>query len=400
MDQHANNKESMKRENRRLVMQLLHGAALSRAELSKKTHLTQAAISSIVEELITEGIIFESGKVAKTQTGRRPITLEINAGWGYVLGISIDHDGIELGLLDLNGKILGHPVMLPYMENVSHALDAIAAAGIKLIDGQLADPKKVIGVGAIAPGPVDAKNGRILNPPGFDSWHGLNLQQELEKRLPYRVFVQHNANAIARAEYSFGLGRQYGSFAELIINTGIGMGLVLKNSVYSGAYGLGSELGHTSVDIHGRQCACGNRGCLEMYASTSAVLYDVRRLRKDIHTWHEFMDACFAGDILCLRMLDDQAAYLAHALINLNNLLELDAVILTGLVLYRGEMLAERIEKHVAAVSLNKDIHSLQICLSPLTEHLPVIAAGAVVTDRLFRHDLFLDLKKEHDHEA
>lgn len=400
MDRHANNKESMKRENRRLVMQLLHGAVLSRAELSKKTHLTQAAISSIVEELISEGIIFESGKVAKTQTGRRPITLEINAQWGYVLGISIDHDGVEMGVLDLNGQIVGEPINLPYADDVPQALDAIAAAGLRLIEERQVDVKKIIGVGAITPGPVDAKNGQILNPPGFDSWHGLLLRDELEKRLPYRVFVQHNANAIARAEYSFGFGKQYESFAELIINTGIGMGLMLKNSVYSGANGLGCELGHTSIDIHGRHCACGNRGCLEMYASTSAVLYDVRRLRKDINTWQEFMDACDAGDTFCLRLLDDQAAYLAHALINLNNLLELDAVILTGLVLYRGEMLAERIEKHVAEVSLNKDIHALRICLSPLTEHLPIIAAGAVVTDRLFRHDLFLDLKKENDHEA
>jgi predicted NBD/HSP70 family sugar kinase len=396
MNKLANNKERMKAENRRLVLRLLHAASLSRAELSKNTHLTQAAISVIVEELMAEGIVFECGKAEQAQLGRKPVKLEINPRWGYMLGISIDHDGFELGIMDINGNIIGQAVSLPYISSPQEALDTICSHAMNLISVTPIDEKRIIGLGAIAPGPVDTKNGIILNAPGFDSWHYLNLRQELARRLPYRVFIQHNANALARAEYSFGIGKHYKSFALLAINAGIGLGMMLNERIYTGLNGMGCEIGHTSVDINGRLCTCGSRGCLEAYASTAAVLYDVNRYRKDIHTWKDFMDCVAAGDPLCRRMLDMQAGYLAHAIINLNNLLELETVIITGLALYRGELLVDLIQNRVSGSLLSNQANPLLIQLSPLKENSTVIAAGAVVTDRLYKHDLYNICANEH----
>jgi len=388
MNKLANNKKRMKAENRRQVLHLLQGESLSRAELAKRTRLTQAAISGIVDELTAEGIVLECGK-AETKLGRKPIKLQMNPQWGYALGISIDHDGFELNIMDITGRVIGETISMPYHDHPMEALDSLCQTMTELVAVHHIDEQRVIGLGAIAPGPVDIKSGIILNAPGFDSWHHLNLRLELQKRLPYRVFIQHNANALARAEYSFGVGKNYKSFALLVINAGIGLGLMLNEQIYSGVNGQGCEIGHTSVDINGRLCPCGNRGCLEAYASTAAVLYDINSYQKHIHTWKDFMDAAAAGDPLCGRMLGSQAAYLAHSVVNLNNLLGLDAVIITGLALYRGELLAELIEQNLSGRLLSSETGRLTVQLSSLRENATVIAAGSVVTDQLYMHDLY-----------
>lgn len=389
MNARTYNKSVMRNENRRAILQLLHTESLSRAQLSKRSKLTQAAVSSIVEKLIADGIVIEVGKAEQTQSGRKPIMLEINPDWGCAIGINIDHDGFDVGLLDIKGNLISQPIALPYCDDVQVALDEICRAANTLIDKNKNKALRIIGVGAIVPGPVDAQKGQILNPPGFHAWHYLNLKDELSKRLPYNVFICHNANALARAEHSFGKGSYYDSFALLIVNAGIGLGLMLNGQIYTRASGLGCELGHTSINMFGPPCTCGNTGCLEGYASTAAILYDVHKYRSDIDTWEAFVDAAEAGDDFCLRIMDMQAKYLSHALINLNNLLELDAIIITGLVQYKGEMLRSRIEKYLSASNLSKQNKPIEICLSSIAKNAAVIAAGAVVTDKLFLEDLY-----------
>lgn len=214
------------------------------------------------------------------------------------------------------------------------------------------------------------------------------MKDQLSRRLSVPVYVEHNASAAACAQLNAGFPCR--SFALLLINDGIGLGLVLHGQVYTGANGLGCELGHTSIDLHGRPCACGNRGCLELYASTSAILYDARRSRPDIASWTQLVDAAWNGDAYCGAMLDLQAEYLAASVINLNNLLELEAILLGGAAAYRGEMLMEKLEKQVRQRVLSKDNRSLTFHLIGSRELSPSTAAGAVVLDQLFRGELFL----------
>ena len=184
MNARTYNKSVMRNENRRAILQLLHTESLSRAQLSKRSKLTQAAVSSIVEKLIADGIVIEVGKAEQTQSGRKPIMLEINPDWGCAIGINIDHDGFDVGLLDIKGNLISQPIALPYCDDVQVALDEICRAANTLIDKNKNKALRIIGVGAIVPGPVDAQKGQILNPPGFHAWHYLNLKDELSKRLP------------------------------------------------------------------------------------------------------------------------------------------------------------------------------------------------------------------------
>ncbi len=383
----AGNKEGMKQENRRQILYLISRRPISRAELARETGLTQSAVGNIMNELLAENIVMEAGKQDDAAFGRKPIAITLNPSWGAVVCISIDHEGFEVGLTDLSGRISGQKISLPCGDPEPDVLDEIAAAAETLI--RQAQVSNVIGVGVIVPGPVDGEAGRILNPPGFPSWHNFSVREELERRLPYRVFVKHNAHALAKAEARFGAGIKYGSFALLMINSGIGLGLMLNHQIYTGAGGLGCEIGHTSVDINGRPCVCGSRGCLELYSSTSAVLYDAQRQRPDITDWKDFVDKAWDGDSFCENLMDDQTRYLAHSIINLNNLLELDAVVIAGLGAYRGELLMGKMKNYVEKCVLSKGTRNLCFEKSSLAENALISAASTVVTDRLFEGDLY-----------
>lgn len=386
----ANNKETMKKQNRSQVLSLISRSPVSRSGLAKETGLTLPAIGSIVNELVQVGLVRETGKSeGETVIGRKPVFLDIVPDWKSIVAISIDHEGFELGLVDCKGAPFGEIVHLPYVSDTAAALDSIAAAAQNLVSRASLPKEQILGAGVIAPGPVDATAGRILNPPSFEAWHNLNLRDELERRFPYPVYVQHNSGALALAESRMGAGLQYHNFALLIINAGIGLGLVLNDQVYTGANGLGCEIAHTSIDLNGRLCSCGNRGCLELYASTSAVLYDTTRVRPEIQSWEQLVDNAYTGDSFCIGMLDQQAKYLAHSIINLNNLLELEAVVLTGMAAYRGELLLEKLRTHVQQNVLSKSNRTLAVELSPIQKNPMIIAAGSVLINALLQDDLF-----------
>jgi predicted NBD/HSP70 family sugar kinase len=388
----AINREAMKSANQRRILNLINSSPSTRVDLARQTGLTQAAIGIIINKLLSSNIVIEVGKKDDTVMGRKPTYLDINPKWKYVAGISINHEGYEVGIADIKGKIIGDTYTLEYDDNVQRSLDNIANATRMLIDNNGLKTNDIIGMGVVAPGPVDSKAGQILNPPTFSAWHNVKLKEELQHRLPYRIFIDHNSNALARVEHNIGKGKKYNSFALLVINVGIGLGLILNNKTYKGINGLGCEIGHTSVDINGRICACGNKGCLELYASTSAVLYNARQIQKDITSWEVLVDKAYNGDILCNRLLDEQAHYLAHSIINLNNLLELDSVILTGIAAYRGELLIDKIKAHVANRIISRTIRSITIEKSSIENHSLVIAAGYVVINKLFEDDLYQSL--------
>ena len=384
----GSNKDTMKLENRRQVLGLIRQGPRSRAGLAKETGLSQAAIGNMVASLVEEGILQEIQKAPEeTLPGRRPILLDLVPRWKTGVGISIDREGFEVGLLDLRGSVLGDTILLPYQAHPQTALDAISQGVRSLLERHALPPEKVLGVGVIAPGPVDSQRGKLLNPPRFDPWHGLALKEELSRRLEMPVYVEHNASAMARAELE--LGSPYRSFALLLINDGIGLGLALEGKIFTGSHGLGCELGHTSIDFQGRPCSCGNRGCLELYASTGAILYDARRVRPELSTWESLVDAAWNGDAFCDGLLELQAEYLAASVTNLNNLLELEAILLAGTAAYRGELLLEKLQRQTEQRLLSKNTRSLSFQLSRSKDHPSVRAAGAVALHQLFHGELF-----------
>lgn len=386
----ANNKEAMRQENRRHVLSIIGIGSVSRIELVKETGLSRATITEITAELLEDGIIVEAGKKnIQNNLGRKPIALEINPSWGYVIGVNIEREYYEVGLLTIDMGVVGDTVRINAAGSPESILNQIEKEANILIEKNAIDTEKIIGIGAITPGPVDAARGIILNPVNFEPWHDFRLKDNLSRRFPYRVYTHHNATAYTMMENN---GR-FGNFALYAINNGIGFGLVLNGQAYNEGRNFCCQIAHTSLNLNGRLCPCGNKGCLEMYASVAAVLHEARRVKPEIDKWHDFIDLAYERDPFCNDLLISQAEYISYSIINLNNILELDAVIITGLAAYRGEMLLDHIRRHVNRQLSKENRPELTVINSRIKENIGIKAAGMLVIDELFSKNLYSEIK-------
>jgi glucokinase len=135
------------------------------------------------------------------------------------------------------------------------------------------------GIGVGSPGPLELPAGRLHHPPNLPGWDGFPLLESLKERLQREVVLESDANAAALAEFRLGLGKdlEVDSLCMLTLGTGVGNGIVLNGKLWHGATGMGGEAGHMTVDREGPVCGCGNRGCLEVCASATAVVSAAER---------------------------------------------------------------------------------------------------------------------------
>jgi glucokinase len=147
------------------------------------------------------------------------------------------------------------------------------ASGIRDVIEQSGGVSELDGIGVGSPGPIELPEGRLLQPPNLPGFHGLSLKVELESLLQLPVVIESDANAAALAEAHGGVGIAYGvdSLCMLTLGTGVGNGLIFDGKIWPGFRGMAGEAGHVAVWPDGIDCACGNRGCLELFASATGI---------------------------------------------------------------------------------------------------------------------------------
>ncbi len=171
MNKRAGNATHMKIVNRKTILNMIRECPISRADLARKTGLTRAAVTMIVDSFIQDKIVLETG-VSRTRSGRSPIILELNPNRYYALSLDLSRTGYHLGLVDLMGKVvLAQSIHINAVENPLEAVDLFTETLKKIISASEIKKDKLLGLGVSSPGPVDIQNGIILNPPNFSMWH-------------------------------------------------------------------------------------------------------------------------------------------------------------------------------------------------------------------------------------
>jgi predicted NBD/HSP70 family sugar kinase len=378
------NARGMKAANRLAVLCLLRRQRLSRSELAAVRGLTRAAMSLIIGGLISEGLVEETGH-RNSAAGRRPVLVELRPGYAHSLGLTISRTGAEAGVTDLAGNLLCRvPVDIAGLTRAA-ALRRMKDT-LKVLIRKYSPPgNRWLGLGISTPGPVNVTTGTILNPPNFETWHNLGIADEMRTIGLSNVFLENNSQALTMAEKAYGVGRDTSSFLLLVVETGIGAGIVLKDQLYSGWRGFGNEIGHTSVDLNGPPCDCGQQGCVEIFASVQNIVAAATKHDATIRTWNAFVDRVMARDKFCGRLLAGQARALGTAAVNVINILEPDAVVLTGDVLYRGETLRASIERFIAATAINRALRHIPVYLSSLGERPELMAAAGIAAEKFFQ---------------
>jgi len=377
----------MKAGNRLRVLNLIRQGPIARSEVAKETGLTRAAISLITGGLESEGLIFESGQ-RESALGRHPILLELQPRYAYSLGMTISRTCAEVGVCDLRGRLLCRTPVDIDGASKAEALLRLKKALKKLLRDFKPDRGRWLGLGISTPGPVDVATGTILNPPNFEIWQETRLCDKVREVGLQQVFLENNSQSLTMAEKAYGVGRNGQKFLLIVVEAGVGGGVVLSEKLNSGWRGFGNELGHTSIDHNGPRCPCGLRGCVELYASVPAVLAAAREFHPQLKTWPDFMDLAETGDAACKSLLERQSQALGTAIVNMLNILEPDAVVLTGDILYKGERLREAIEIFIADHAINRRLRRVPVHLSPLGERPELMAAAEIVTEKFFQGHL------------
>lgn len=205
-------------------------------------------------------------------------------------------------------------------------------------------PGKIEGIGAGIPGPVDTGRGIIPRSPHLKGWEGLPLQKILEEKLKLPVLMGNDANAAALGEKNFGQGRGRKNFIYITVSTGIGSGIVMDGKLLEGESFVAGEVGHMTIVPDGARCKCGKKGCLEAYASGTAIARmgqeEYRKqnqgavLRKisgrGPATAQTFGLAAQKGDRISLEVYRRAGFYLGIGIANLLNILNPELIILGG----------------------------------------------------------------------
>ena len=227
------------------------------------------SISNITGDLICAGLVNEtpSSDSHSGISGRIPLLLELSPLSPCVMGLYIGRRHCTVLVMDLSAKIVTEK-SYQYGENMTgpELLEITAALcenAVKVC------PRKILCIGIASLGPVNAQTGIIISPPNFFGIRGLPIRGHLQTQLRLPCFLIHDAPTGALAEFLYGSCREDNEFIYLQMQNGIGLGMVLNGNVYDGVIGLCGELGHTSIDFRGSQCTCGNRGCLELYATNT-----------------------------------------------------------------------------------------------------------------------------------
>ncbi len=249
-------------------------APISRAELAKRTKLTRATVSALVEELISEYWVAETG-TGESSGGRKPMMLEIHNKAGHIIGVDLRSTNMLVIVTDMCGNRV-RKSFYPYDQgsDAERVLQQLLAILKKERAALPESPLGLLGVGIGIHGFVEYPSSRILFVP-HTGWKKLSWKDRIEEELGIPVIIDNEANLAALGELEFGAAADCSNMLYLSVAAGIGAGLVLQGELFRGNNGYAGEIGHTTMELNGRPCSCGNKGCWETYASERAIANDL-----------------------------------------------------------------------------------------------------------------------------
>jgi len=278
----------------------------------------------------------------------------------FYLGVDIGGTSIKGGMVTKDGKLFD-TFKMPVIKNEEPEknIKKLVTLIEKFIKDYNYKKEEIVGVGVGVPGIIDSTHG-IVTYSGNLKWFDLPLKKILEDSLGLPVKITNDANAAALAEAKFGLGNKYKSFLMITLGTGIGSGIVIDGKMYAGNFGKGAEFGHSLLVMDGRQCSCGRKGCLEAYASATALVKDTKimmELHKDSLMWKISekygavsarvpFEAAKERDPYAIELVDYYVKCLSEGLINYFNTFRPEAVILSGGIAEEGEFLISKIRNY------------------------------------------------------
>ncbi|NQU75537.1 MAG: ROK family protein [Planctomycetes bacterium] len=340
----------------------------------------------------------------------------------YCIGIDLGGTFIKLVVLavdeDGNKKRFLGITQRPTPSSHGDQIVAEMIRGVKnLLAEQNIDSSDVLGVGIGAPGPLNCSRGVIINAPNIPGLAGLPLRDLVGRGLNLPAVLENDANAAALGEFMFGAAKGARSLAMLTLGTGVGGGIIVDGKILHGSHDSAGEIGHIIVETDGLPCNCGQRGCLEQYASAKFIarqavialrgqsqknttgcddpaagagqagrkgtIGQTGALAKTLAEKGD-LDAADvnaarkAGDPLAERLWDSAARHLAIACVSLQRVLDCDMIVLAGGLAKAGDDLLDPVRRHFSQLDWRMTEDRPRLVIAALGSDAGVIGAAAV----------------------
>ncbi|GAB1817088.1 ROK family protein [Herbidospora sp. RD11066] len=366
--------------NRGMLLRTLYfGGPRSRHELTGLTGLSAATISTMTGDLLSEKILMEAGQV-ESDGGRPRVLLRVNPVYAYVIGVDVAETHVRVELFDLE---MTEKARVDYTLRPSHhdielvARRILAGIDVVLADGQVA-ASQVLGVGIGVPGIVERGSSDTLIHAKTFGWDGVPLGALMRAGTTLPVFIDNGAKTMGQAELWFGAGRGADHAVIVLIGSGVGATVVADGLAVRGTSNSAGEWGHTKIEMNGRPCRCGSRGCLEAYIGAEGLLARAG-VPAQTTDWPSAL-----GRVLDLggAVVDETVTYMGTGLANLINMLNPERILIGGWAgLMIGERHLDQIRVVVGENSLTQPYNATSIVLGELGPDAVAMGAATLVLE-------------------
>lgn len=378
-------------------------APLSRAELAAHIGLTRSTVSSIIDELISQGYVHETNR-QDPKIGRPGTDLQLNPDGGFAVGVELGVGYVKVVVTNFTADILWRRteqldpsipqvVMLECAENL---IEAALAFGTQ-------SGLRALGIGVGIPGLVDTRQGKLIFAPNL-KWVDMPIRLIWSTRFGLPVFVENDANCATLSEYFYGAAHNVQDFIYLWTGIGMGGGIVIGGRLFRGINGFAGEIGHTALFENGDLCGCGRHGCWEAYVNEAAV---IRRAQAKLNDYPDsilpvlaqnnpeqinfamIVEAARQDDALAIQVLGEIGHLLGVGTANLVNIFNPELVILGGSFTPAGKWITPVIARVVQETVLPPLRSSIRVQTSTLEGDACVLGTVALVLDDIIREPLY-----------
>jgi predicted NBD/HSP70 family sugar kinase len=368
------------------------------AELCKETDFSIPTVTKIIAELISEGIVFESGKIG-TAGGRRPFLYGINRDAGYYLGVEVKRNSISIGMQNFRNEFVQEKENIPYLlENTRESLNSLCSIINSFISETKVSVEKIIGACITLSGRINSKKGFSYS---YFFFEETPLSEVIESKIHIRTFVENDTRAMAYGEYNGGVVEKEKDVLFVNMGLGVGIGIICKGKLFYGKSGFSGEFGHSPIFDNEIMCHCGKKGCLETEISGVAL---ERKFKKSIEsgsisilsgkkpveeiTVFDILTAITKNeDTLAIEILEEIGSKLGRYLSMLINIFNPELVILGGLLSETGMYLRLPVRTTIQKYSLSLVSHDMELKMSGLGSKAGIIGACFILRDKLFYNE-------------
>jgi glucokinase len=299
---------------------------------------------------------------------------------------------LRVALVDVNGKILAQlKKETPKEAHPGCVVRAIVEAEQQCRSDSNVASSRVIAASIMVPGTVDKTNSIVVQAPNLPCLNNFGLKHALEDEFGWPVVLENDANAAAMGEMWLGAARGYRNVVCVTLGTGVGGGIILDGKLWRGSDGSAGEFGHTTVNpFGGLKCKCGNEGCLELFASATAIVRMVEEdlphfpqslLKGEKLTAERVYNAGRQGDELAIAVFERVGRYLGVGLVNIINLLNPEIIVIGGGVVNGWNLFANAMRQQVADRVFRSQVNRVKIVPAECGDNAGLLGAARLAFD-------------------